>query len=103
MKIQRSDLDLAKVEIGEIIHALGALGCHRGGILSVTGGVGALRHAGRAGAAAARRTGAATAAAAIAAALTVPIAAAGTTAITAIVPAAIAAGAAVRLIRRRRR
>ena len=49
-KTQRSlQLDLAKAEIGKIIHALGALGCHRCSSLCVTGSIGALRHAGRTG------------------------------------------------------
>ena len=37
-------LDLAKAEIGKIIHPLGALGCYRCGILGIAGCIGALRH-----------------------------------------------------------
>src|SRR5699024_6749179 len=40
-------LDLAEAQIGEIIHPLGPLGRHRGGVLGIPGAVAALRDAGR--------------------------------------------------------
>ena len=42
--IQLLQLDLAEAQISEVIHTLGALGCHRGSILGIARGVGALRH-----------------------------------------------------------
>ena len=45
--VQGLQLDLAKAEISKIIHALGALGCHRCGSLGIAGRIGALRHTGR--------------------------------------------------------
>ena len=44
--IQLLQLDLAEAQISEVIHTLGALGCHRGSILGIARGVGALRHIG---------------------------------------------------------
>ena len=76
-------LDLAKAEIGKIIHPLGALGCHRCGILGITGCIGALRHAGRP-----RAAGCTIAAATVTAAVSIVVAMLRT------VPAAIAAIAA---------
>ena len=76
-------LDLAKAEIGKIVHALGALGCYRCCILCITGCIGALRHAGRP-----RAAGCTIAASTVTAAVSIVVAMLRT------VPAAIAAIAA---------
>ncbi len=44
--LQLLQLNLAEAQIREVIHTLGALGCHRGSILGFARGVGALRHIG---------------------------------------------------------
>ena len=76
--LQLLQLDLAEAQIREVIHTLGALGCHRGSILGVARGVGALRHIGAAAAPAA----------AIARAAAIPVT-------TALAAAMIAAAAAI--------
>ena len=77
--LQLLQLDLAEAQIREVIHTLGALGCHRGSILGIARGVGALRHIGAA---------AAPAAIAIARAAAIPVT-------TALAAAMIAAAAAI--------